>query len=176
MNPSVEALEPVVRLFARLLLAELDAETAQALVQPPMRDALRELGIEPPDPDGSALEVLAAEYFESLLQPASGVPLIQSLVQEGRHVGGADASLRLIAAAAGLTYDQRAARGTPIDHLGSQLLLFAEFLPRDVAAALELARRHLAWAPSVLRIPVRSVFYGQVRRAVADLIESCLTP
>jgi TorA maturation chaperone TorD len=166
------ALVPVARLFARLLLEELDSGTLQALREAGSAEALLALGVALPAE--RELQALASEYCATFLRPAEGLPPIQSLWSEGRYDGEAAASARAFAAAAGRE-PARGARGAPPDHLGCLLALWAELVEEDPQLAARLAQAHLAWAPAALApLARRSGFYGQLAGATGQLVRLIL--
>lgn len=157
------------RLFGRLLLRELDAETLEELRREDVRAALAELGIDAPD--DAELSALSQRFFELFLHPDGALPPVQSLWHNGQYDGDAAASVRRVAEAANLVITD-GARGAPPDHLGCVLLLWAELReqPRPELASL-LAQRHLAWAELALRHALADDgFYGAVCRATLSLV------
>ena len=166
---SVVEMVPTARLFARLLLRELDAATLAELRAPEVAAALAEVGIELPD-DG-ALESLQAEYFERLLHPKDSAPPIASLWMDGQYQGDSAVMLRRIAEASGWEYQPAAADGAPMDHLGSILLLWCECTETAPDLANLIAFQHLTWVDRALAdTSARDGFYAQVCRATAALV------
>jgi TorA maturation chaperone TorD len=171
-SDEVLRLRETAGLLARLLLHEIDAGFLRGLKDQELTSELAGLGLELPDEqDPEALDRLAAAYFEAFVNPAQFPPPVQSLVAEGTYEGEAARSMRAIAEAVGVTFDATAARGAPVDHLGSQLLLWSELLGRDQGAAAEFATRHLAWSIPYLRQRTGEGFYDRVSGIVADFIE-----
>jgi TorA maturation chaperone TorD len=167
----LDHLRVVARLFARLLLRELDAATLEHLRSPEVEAALGQLGIVLPESDSLTLDALAADYFEHFVNPRDRAPLIQSLHEGGSYEGDAARAVREIASAAGVEFDAEAARAVPPDHLGCELLLWDVLAARDPEAAAEFARRHLVWAVAPLRRnPEGSGFYSSLRAALAALL------
>ncbi|MHC4937140.1 MAG: molecular chaperone TorD family protein [Planctomycetota bacterium] len=164
------ALPPVARLLGWLLLRELDAATLASLET--LRPELEAIGLSPPETDD--LEELAAQYYAAFLDPAAGVPLVQSLHEGDGYEGEAARSVRAIAEAAGLELDTEQPRGAPQDHLGLELLLWSELAERDGAAAGEFARRHLSWAVAVLARRDGAGFYDRLGSITAAFIRDSL--
>lgn len=175
----------LARLFGRLLLRELDAATYAELAQPELRTALGEASIELPadssgDPGQASpelLDELAAQYFETFVQPREGGPLVQSLWTDGWYEGDAAVTVSKLAQAARFDFDRGAARGAPRDHLGSILLLWAatDEAAREHPTIAEVASRlraeHLSWACEPLaRIAAGQGFYAGLAGATATLI------
>ena len=162
LAPEPEALNACARLFARLLLFELDRAGWEELRGPELREALAGLGVPWPERFGRGeADRLAVHFLECFLRPETGGPPVQSLWTEGTYEGRAAVAVRKLAEAAGIDFDRGAARGASHDHLGSILLLWAEVdsaaragtaapgpagaeVCREVAARLE--RDHLRWA------------------------------
>lgn len=167
----LDRLRATARLFARLLLRELDASLLEHLRLPEVEAALGRLGIVLPDSDRVTLDALAADYFDHFVNPREQAPLIQSLHEGGAYEGDAARAVREIAAAAGVEFDAGAARAVPPDHLGCELLLWDALAARDPEAATEFARRHLAWAVAPLcRNAEGTGFYSGLRAALAALL------
>lgn len=159
------------RLLAQLLLRELDPELLSELRAPEVSAALGELGVKVPPPgdpggDRAWLEERGAEYLDRWLRPERGGPPVQSLWSGGQYEGDPAVALRRWTQSAGLEYDASAARGAPIDHLGSSMALWclaAEHAPEHAPA---LRQQHLEWG----RRPLESAkaaggFYGGVASA-----------
>ena len=178
MNEKSE-LRLVARLLGRLLVREIDDSLAKQLSTAAITEAFRELGMNLSTlsagvSERAELDELAAEYFDVIIHPKDHAPLVQSLFETGRYEADAAASVRKIAAAAGLELDFDLARGAPPDHLGVQLLLWSELAERSSAAA-EFAERHLAWAIRPLRLTAaRGGFYGELASVVAKFIHEVL--
>ena len=161
------ALRAPARLFAALLLRELDAAALEELRRPEIRAALAALSVSLPDE--ADLPTLASDFFAQVLQPANTPPLVQSLWAEGKFDGDAAVAVRSYAEAAGLELAE-AARNAPVDHLGCLLTLWAELHEREPDAAARFARQHLAWvAGSTASRAQGDRFYDQVQRATAAL-------
>lgn len=169
-----DEMRAVAQMFGVLLLREIDEGWFQVLQDPGLRALFERIGIEVPDPATATLDDLAAAFFAEILQPEHGAPLVQSLHEEGEFEGEASRSVRAIADAFGLEHDASEMRGTPVDHLGCEILLWDELADRDPSAAQEFARRHLPWAVPPLRRASRTTFYGQLQHAVARWIESVI--
>jgi len=171
---SINALGAVSTLLGHLLLKECDAELVAEFERRGLRPQMAALDLElPAAGDGEALEDLAAEYFQTFLNPSDGFPLVQSLVEEGYYDGAAWQGLRETAKAAGVDYDVGAASGAPMDHLGSELLLWAELAGRDIEAANEFRSRHLLWALAPLQDIPAEGFYGALAACVCQFISAC---
>lgn len=161
-----------VRLFGRLLIQEIDDATLVALKEPHVREALEAVGV--PVAAATDLDELAAEYCATLLRPEHTLPPVESLWCEGRYDGNAAADVRAIAAAAAVEVAP-GARGTPPDHIGCILLLWAELAAARPDLATRLAQDHLPWAIESLRILAeRGEFYRHVALAAADCIVALL--
>ena len=167
------SLTAVADLFASLLLREIDAALVTSLTGSGAREQLAGMGLVVPEADdGEALDRLAAEYFESFVKPLEGAPPIQSLAEGDAFEGPPADAMRAIAEAVGVTYDAAAARGAPVDHLGSQLAMWSAILRRDSRAADEFRDRHLRWAVPHLRRRGEDSFYGRLAAVVADFIDT----
>ena len=138
------ALEQVARLFGQLLLHELSADDLERLREPEVLEALAAVGVDVPPAD-TPLDELAAEFFDTLLRPEHGPP-VQSLWSGGSYEGDSAAMIRKLAEAAALDFNKSAARGAPLDHIGSILLLWAEARERAPEVAERLQEDHLAWS------------------------------
>ena len=168
-----EDLAAVARLFGRLLLRELDEPLRATLVEEPLAGALSACGLDVGRLHGADLDGLAAEYLERFVRPATGGPLVQSLWTQGTYEGDAAVAARKLAEAAALDFDKEAARGAPVDHLGSLLLLWATSLERQPEVARRIEEEHLAWAVAPLeRLAGEDGFYGSLAGAVANLVRS----
>ena len=164
------ALASAARLFGRLTIGKIDAEYAEDLWEPERRDALEQLGLELPSRTEGDLTRLAAEYFEAFVDPQSQPPLVQSVCEEGRYDGAATESVRNIATAMGVEFDDETARCAPPDQLGAALLLWAE-LVEDRSVAREFAARHLIWAlPHLERRSTGEGFYSRLAGVIAEFI------
>ncbi|MCB9876832.1 MAG: molecular chaperone TorD family protein [Planctomycetes bacterium] len=162
-------LTAAARLFGRLLLRELDAETVRELQHPEVTAALRALGVEPPAEQD--LPALAADYFACLLQPEGAPPPVHSLWRDGRYHGEPAIAVQRIARAGGLELSAIARNAAP-DHLGCILLLWAELAESHAELARLLVEQHLAWAAPALAPAVRAGgFYGAVGGAALQLID-----
>lgn len=160
---------PVVQLFSRLLLRELDRETLTALQAPAVANALAALEVDLPSADD--LEALQARYCALFLHPERGAPPVASLWVDGQYEGDSLQTLRKIAAAAGCDFDRSAAGGAAEDHLGSILLLWCACVESDPELARLLRSQHLGWAERALAQGARDEgFYGQVSRATLRLL------
>ena len=171
--PEREAWRAVAALLGQLLLRELDAVDLASLRNAEVGRALDDLGLSLPAPgsDDAWLEGRGVEYHDLFLRPDSGGPLVQSLWTEGRYEGEAAVRVRQLARAAGVDFQRQAARGAPVDHLGSLLLLWAAADEESPEVAAELQRAHLDWALAPLgRIEVTGGFYGGVARAASGLL------
>jgi TorA maturation chaperone TorD len=162
------ALPPVARLLGWLLLRELDAATLASLET--LRPALEAIGLSPPETDD--LEELAAQYYAAFLDPTAGVPLVQSLHEGDGYEGEAARSVRAIADAAGLELDSELSHGSPADHLGVQLLLWADLATRDEEAAQEFTRRHLRWLSLRMAALPQPGFYADLLNATRSFLAS----
>lgn len=167
-DTSAWQLAAAARLFGRVLLRELDAETLSELRDPDVAAALSSLDVAVPTDD--ALPALGQRYFELFLHPEGALPPVQSLWRNGQYDGDPAAGVRRIAEAANLTMTDHA-RGAAPDHLGCVLLLWAELRePRPELASL-LVEHHLSWAELALRHTLADDgFYGAVSRATASFI------
>jgi len=172
------ALAATARLFGRLLVREIDAPLLAELREPELARALAAVGLRlPPHSsetgDAALLDELAADYFESFVNPESAAPLVQSLHRGGTYEGPPAVGARRLADAAGVTLDREAARGAPADHLGCLLQLWARVAERSPSEAPEIARTYLAWAvlPLRERAENRRGFYAELAAAAADSIE-----
>ncbi len=162
----------LANLLGNLLLLEVDAALLGQLREPAIAAALAEWGISLPTPDEEPvwIEDRAAEYHDLFLRPEAG-PLVQSLWTQGRYEGDAAVRVRALAEAAGAGFDARAARGAPVDHLGSLLLFWAACEGRVQPIADEIARQHLAWAlPALKKLAGAPGFYGSVALASEALL------
>ena len=176
----LNAWQGVARLFAIMLLREIDAPLLAELNT--FSAELEKVGIELPTED--QLEELAAEYFQLFVNPKRSLPLVESLYRTGSYEGADANDVRAIAESAGLEWDSDSARGVPVDHLGSLLMLWAHLVPLDRTVAEQFAIHHLAWAPSVLsqvkegrsdRNQISGeVFYPRLCAAISTLIEAIL--
>ena len=168
--------EQVARLLGGLLLHELTVERLEELSAPELRAALSEVGIElPASADRAVVDQLAAEFFEAFVQPQHGGPLVQSLWTEGSYEGDTTVTVRKLAEAAAVDFDRRAARGAPVDHLGSLLVLWAATRTRAPQVAERLAQDHLAWSLGPLeRLATGSGFYAGVARATAGFVRAVI--
>ncbi len=165
----VHALAPVARLFAQLVLKELDERMLDVLRGDDVAAALRDVGVRLPEP--ANVDALAAEFFEAFVRPQTGAPPVESLWREGQFEGKSTAMVRKLAAAAGLQFDRDAARGAPPDHLGNLLLLWCETEVAMPAVAERVARDHLAFAARALSVPARGEgFYAEVAAATEGLV------
>lgn len=168
-----ESLAAAASLFGDLLLAELDAARLGVLREPERAAALVALGVEVPTGEGEELlDELAAEFHGAFLRPADGgAPPVGSLWTEGRYEGQLAARIRELGEAAAAEFGNEAARGAPVDHLGSVLHLWALASSRAPWVADELAGQHLAWAAAPLaQAARRGGFYGQVASACGRLV------
>ncbi len=165
-----KALARVGRVLGLLLLRELDASTLTQLQ--PFSMALKDIDLELPEVE--QLDALAVEYFEYFINPQRGFPLVQSLYEQGSYESAATAGIRKISTSLGLELDSELARGAPPDHLGAELLLWAEIQEVDPVAAKEFSERHLGWALSILPKLEAQGFYGQLGEACREFIEILL--
>lgn len=175
MNETIP-LTAVAKLLGRLLICEIDRALAAELTAPEVGDSLQVLGIDVSLLAPENLDELAADYFDAMVNPDRHPPLVQSLCQDGRYESAAAASVREIAASAGVELDQDLARGAPPDHLGVQLLLWSELVERSSSAG-EFAERHLVWALRPLEpIAASDGFYGSLAAVVIRFIGVITTP
>lgn len=162
------SLATAARLFGRLLVRELDAQTLAELRQEPVRAALAALDVAVPGDD--ELDELGQRYFALFLHPDGGSPPIQSLWERGQYDADPAARVRRIAAAAGLQLAP-SARGAAPDHLGCLLLLWAELREARPDFAAQIAAHHFAWADAALQHSCSDEgFYGAAARATVDLL------
>ncbi len=160
----------MAQLFGRLLVADLDIATLQALREPALEQALMELGITLPE--DAQLENVAADYFALILQPTSGLALVQSLFEEGQYEGEAAASMRAIARDSGYEPTASADR-SPSDHAGNILALWGACVIEDDEVARFIEERHLPWLRTALvDASGTQGFYGDVARAVLALLDA----
>ena len=172
-RPDLVTLQALAELLGRLLLREVEARDLERLRAPELAAALADLGVELPDPDAERawIEERGADYHELFLSPEAG-PLVQSLWTQGRYEGDATARVRQLAELAAVEFQRDVARGAPVDHLGSLLLLWSASAERAPAIAEELCRQHLAWSrPALARLRAQGGFYGAVASAAAELVE-----
>lgn len=171
-----EALAGTARLLGELWLRELDRVRWEELSRPDLREALEEVGIElPADPSEATFGDLAAEYFEVVVQPKEGGPLVQSLWSGGTFEGEPAVALRKLAKDLDFGFDRGASRGAPVDHLGSILWLWSEVALDAPAVAMHLERTHLAWAEAPLaRLRGGTGFYAGLAGASADFLATLL--
>ncbi|MEX1024118.1 MAG: hypothetical protein WD226_03490 [Planctomycetota bacterium] len=171
-----EANRALARLFASLLLLELDGDALDELREPPVRAALRSIGVDVPDASTpEEIDQLAAEFHARLLRPESGVPLVQSLVTTGSYQGDPAETCRRLGEVAALEFDAGAASGAQPDHLGSILLLWAETRGYAPEVAERIEAEHLAWSLAPLAQLAKSGgFYGAVAAALARWLETLL--
>lgn len=169
MRAATANLIPTVRLFARLLLRELDAGLLAELEQPEVAAALDQVGIALPATGD--LEDLRATYVELFLHPRRGAPPIASLWADGKYEGDSAIALRRLAAAADCEFDRDVAGGAPVDHLGCVLLLWCACAETAPDLANLIASEHLTWVHRALELPsAYPGFYGQLSRATATLV------
>ncbi len=163
------------RLLGWLLVREIDEELVSSLAEPSLRDSLMEFGLDVSSLTAEQREILKSDYFAALVSPKEYPPPVQSLWQEGRYEGDAAASVRKVAEAMGVELDHEVARGAPPDHLGVELLLWAELAERS-SSAQEFANQHLLWAkPALDALAAREFrggdgFYGRLAIAVNRFI------
>ncbi|MCA8942873.1 MAG: hypothetical protein KDB80_09970 [Planctomycetes bacterium] len=157
---------PVGRLFARLLLHEMDASMLAELRTPEIVRALEDVGVRVPC--DATVDELAVDYCERILRPAAVAPPVQSLWQGGEYEGDCARAVRELARYCAFEFSAAAARGAPVDHVGSILLLWCEAVEDgrfDVAT--RIAMHHLAWVEPALRVASEGGgFYGDVCAAV----------
>lgn len=174
-EPSEAAcLRAVANLLGRLLLHEVTADDLRELGAPALSAPLAELGFALPAPAEEAawLEERGADYHDSFLRPDTG-PLVQSLWTEGRYEGEVAVRVRQLAEHTGLEFQRGPARGAPVDHLGSLLLLWSECEGHSQAVADEIARAHLAWSLGPLEtIAAAGGFYGRLAAAAMRLVNT----
>lgn len=162
-------LVPAVRLFARLLRREPDAELLAELRAPEVTATLGALGVALPE--DAELEEVCAQYVELLLHPRRGAPPVASLWVDGRYEGDTAIALRKVAEAAGCTFDTTAASGVPADHLGCILDLWCTCATDHPDLANLIAHDYLAWVDRALGAAgAADGFYGQVARATLGLV------
>ncbi len=165
------SLRAVAELFGGLLLREPQAADLERLRAPGLSAPLQGLGLALPSPaeQDAWLEERGADYHRLFLSP-EGSPLVQSLWTQGRYEGDAAVRVRQLAAAAGVSYQRGAARGAPVDHLGSLLLLWSAALEDAPAVAATIARDHLEWSARALaRVAAEDGFYGALARGARAL-------
>ena len=174
MNDSA-LLSGVAKLFGRLLVREIDGALAAELSTPEIASALRGMGLEVPGFTRDVLDDLAADYFEFMVKPNDQAPLLQSLFEDGRYQSAVTVSIERIADSAGVELDRELARGAPVDHLGVELLLWAELATRSSSVAHEFAERHLAWSLKPLQAAaLTGGFYGRLASTTAQFIDSVM--
>ena len=166
----------VARLLGELVLYEIDREQAVRLGQPELSGLLAGLGLELPAglaEDDAARDELAADYSRAMLLPEDGTgPLVQSLHEEGSYEGRAVAAVRRFAKALGFEFDRESARHVPPDHLGCELLLWANLLDRDPELSDRFAAEHLVWALEPLkRRAADAGFYGSLAEVTRRFLE-----
>ena len=165
------ALANAARLFGRLTIGAIDRELAEELWEPERREALARLGIELPDGTRCDLERLAAEYIEAFAESPRHLPLVQSMCEAGHPEGAAASAVREIAGAMGVELDDEAVRSAPEDHLGVELLLWAE-LAEERSVAREFAASHLVWAlPHLDRRSTGEGFDARLAGVIAEFIQ-----
>ncbi|MEZ6197096.1 MAG: molecular chaperone TorD family protein [Planctomycetota bacterium] len=171
-------LAAAARLLGFLLQRELDEDAVAELRRGGVEPALEALGLAlPPEGDTAALEALAAEYFERFVAPRDTPPLVHSLAEGGGYEGEPAAGVRNVAAQLGVARDEDAARGAPVDHLGSELELWAEVRLRAPDQASDFARAYLAWSAPILRQQSgHGGFYGRLSGVVAEFVETVSAP
>ena len=171
-----QALVATARLLGRLLLREVDGKLRDELLQPEITSPLKEFGFEVGVlREKGSLDNLAVEYFEEMVHPQQGGPLVQSLWTTGTYESDSAVAVRKLAEAVGAVFDPQAARGAAQDHLGSLLLLWAETRIRLPEVADRLEQEHLAWAlPALARLGERPGFYGQLGRLVEKFVGGIL--
>ena len=158
-----------LRLFAELLLVELDQTRLALLQDEALRPALEALGIS--IPTTSDLEDLAAEFCDCFLHPSEGAAPIQSLWTSGGYEGASAQAIRDLAAEAGFELDHEACRHAPPDHAGVILLLYCEVQNEEAEIAAKILAAHTAWIERALEnVRQRSGFYGVVAAATLDLL------
>ena len=168
----LEVLQALAELLGTLLLREVGPRELAWMGEPDVASALSELGLVLPevDEDATWIEKRGAEYHDLFLRPEAG-PLVQSLWMQGRYEGDSTVRVRQLAEAAAVEFDRSAARGAPVDHLGSLLLLWAATAERSPAVAEDLTREHLGWATRPLaNVEAAGGFYGGVARATRSLL------
>ena len=150
------ALTATARLFGRLLIRELDEPTLVELRQPALTAALAAAGVAVP----------------------SGEPrvVLDALWADGQYESDTTAAVRGYAAQAGLAFQRETARGAPPDHLGAELLLWAEIAEPWPEGAARFVEQHLRWAVRPLRVLARErgvggQFYAGLIAAVAEFLE-----
>jgi TorA maturation chaperone TorD len=167
----------VGRLLSQLLLREPDAVLLGELRAPEVSAGLRVLGVEVPaseseGADRTWLEERGAEYLDRWLRPDRGGPPVQSLWSGGQYEGDPAVALRRWTAAVGLHYDAEAARGAPIDHLGSTLALWCLAAEHSSEHAEALRIQHLEWGRRPLEAARRAGgFYGGVANATLEWLD-----
>ncbi len=166
---SNSGLAAAAHLLGRLLVRELDADAIATLNEPVVRDALRRVGIEPPERDD--VDALAHRYCTLFVHPDGSFPPVQSLWDEGRYDGDAGLGVRAIAAASAREL-AAGARGAAPDHLGCILILWSELALERPELAERLARRHLTWGARALAAAAGTDgFYGAVAAATLRLLD-----
>lgn len=163
------ALASAAQLFGRLVLAAIDPQLADELWEPEPRAALAQLGLEPPDPATTDFEELGTEY-EDFFHPNDSPPLVQSICEEGRNEGEVVALIVEIVESFGVELEPDDTRGLPPDHLGTELLVWAELADQSSVASA-FAKRHLAWAiPHLERRAGTDGFYARLSGVLAQFI------
>ncbi|MFK7741513.1 MAG: molecular chaperone [Planctomycetota bacterium] len=169
-DSSTETLAATARLFGRLLVRELDAQTLEELQQSDVRNALAEVGIDVPQAE--QLDELAHDWLSCFLHPESMTPPVHSLYRHGSYDGDAAAAVRGIASTAGLEQAAGARNAAP-DHIGSILVLWAELTEQRPDLARLLAEQHTEWAEAALQPAIAEpdrAFYASVARATCELL------
>jgi len=171
MKSKVRSLSATAKLFGWLLVQEPDQDLLASLRDAPLRQAFAHLDIQVPTDDLTLAQVID-QFRECFSGRQQSTPLLQSLwVTESNE--GPVAELRKRAAAAELELDPEA--GTPVDHLGSILQLWAHFADSWPEHAAGIATHHLPWAHAPLaRVARHDSFYGQLAAATAALIQQIL--
>jgi TorA maturation chaperone TorD len=172
-DPANRDLAAAARLFGRLLVKELDAETLTELRAPDIAAALTSLGIELPSDE--ELSELGNRYFNLFLHPTGSLPPVQSVWRDGQYDGNHAVGIRKIAEAANREIATGARSAAP-DHLGCILLLWAELQTERPELAELLTTHHLAWAELALQhATLDEGFYGAVSRATVAIVRELQT-
>ena len=179
------AVARVYDLLSQLWIRELDSERLATIRTPSIKDALRDLGLMPPE---ESLEELATEYCRLLIGPRDQSPPIQSVWQQSQLGTASVASVKKFAEL--VEYEIPA--GLIEDHLGVELAVMsrlvtltaedsagqtadgvADGMSESEEAAALFFQRHLHWpAPFFLAINQRAEldFY----RSLADVTQQFL--
>ena len=167
-NPNLRA---AARVFGLLLLREVDDQLLEEFGSPELLQWFAQQGLPMPAPgDKKAQDALAAEYFEALINPKDATPPVHSLAIGGGYEGDPAAGIRRVAKELGAELSPEASRGAPVDHLGSELMLWSEIAARSPHSAPAFAKEFLSWAPAWChaRAGKTTGFYHSLFRMTAD--------